>query len=654
MTLVNQNDFTHGELDPRMLSKSNLPLFRKAGERLRNVVILPTGGAQRRFGTLYLENLGNLGDNIMFAEFIFSEDITYLLIFTNLQIAVWRDDVFQVNIASPWPAALLPDLELKWSQTQNLMTIAHPDYEPRELSRGASDILWILATATFKNLPGYDFKQNYDSNEFLLSAVAVGKGRTLTATNNIFDASYIGGFFQAYGKELSDKLGMAKITAFVDAKNVTVEVTSEFDSNLTAVISGNNVYLTEPAFSTTRGWPSAITFYEGRKWFGGAKSLPHSVFGSVVDDFRNFDIGTGEDDDAVQETIGGHKIGIIKHILGDRSLQIFTSRAEYAVGQTNFTAIKPGEFSIQRQSSNGVESPRPIVLDNQTFYVKRGGKGVMSFVFNNDNQAYNSLEVSRLASHLINNPIDAAVLSGSTRDNADYLFIINEDGTLAIFQSVIEEKIAAWTLSNTVNTTTGKFKRCIEIGNDIYFAVERTVDGSTTTYLEKLSFDVYTDSTFTATYGVATDIITGLGHLEDETVQIKGDGYVLENETVIGGQITIDREVLAVEVGLKYIPIIKPMPLAIESQTGNTMYKRKKISAAYIDYYQSLGIYVDDILIPPLTFGPDVLDQPPAVKTDIYELLGILGDWQARDMITITQEEPLPMTIIGIGFDVTV
>lgn len=653
MVLINQNDFTHGELDPRMLSKSNLQLYRKAAERLRDVVVLPSGAAQRRPGTLYLADLGNLGDEVMFAEFIFSEDITYLLIFTNLQIAVYRDDVFKVNIVSPWPAALLPNLELKWSQTENSMIITHPDYAPRELSRGASDILWTLAATTFKNLPGHDYKQDYDANTFKLDVVAVGPGRTLTATVNIFDASYIGGYFQAYGKELSDRLGMAKITAFVDAKNVTVEITSEFDSNLTSPISGSNVYLAEPAFSTARGWPACVTFYEGREWFGGSKSLPHSVFGSVVDDFRNFDIGTGEDDDAVQETIGGHKIGIIKHILGDRSLQIFTSRAEYAVGQTNLKAITPGTFSIQRQSSNGIENTRPIVLDNQTFYVKRGGKGVMSFVFNNDNQAYNSSEISLLSPHLINNPIDSAVLSGSALDNANYLFMINEDGTLAIFQSVLEENVAAWTLSSTVNTTDGKFKRCIEIDDDIYFAVERTVDGSTTTYLEKLSFDVYTDSTFTATYGLPTDIITGLGHLEGETVQVRGDGYVLESETVSGGQITIDREVTDVEVGLAYNPTIKPMPIALETQEGNTMYKRKKINAAYIDYYESLGIYVDDILIPPLTFGPTVLDQPPTVKTGIYELLGILGDWQPRDMITITQQEPLPMTIIGIGFDVT-
>ena len=82
--LVNQNDFSHGELEPRMLSKSNLQLYRKAAERLRNVVVLPTGGIQRRFGTLFIEDKGVATNEIMLAEFIYNEDTPYLLIFTNL------------------------------------------------------------------------------------------------------------------------------------------------------------------------------------------------------------------------------------------------------------------------------------------------------------------------------------------------------------------------------------------------------------------------------------------------------------------------------------------------------------------------------------------------------------------------------------------
>jgi hypothetical protein len=652
MALVNQNDFTHGEIDPRLLSKSNLALYGKSAQKLRNIFVTPMGAAQRRAGTLYKADLGSVGDEIMYAEFIYNDEITYLLIFTNLQIAVYRDGVFKVNIVSPWPGSLLPNLELKWAQTENIMTITHGDYAPHELSRGADDITWTLATATFKNLPGYDFKQNYDANEFKLSAVTVGKGRTLTSLNNIFDASYVGGYFQAYGKDLSDRLGVAKITAFSDAKNVTVEITSEFSAALTSFISGSNVFLAEPAFSSIRGWPTSVTYYEGRKYFGGSKSLPHSVFGSVVDDFRNYDVGTGQDDDAVQETIGGHKIGIIKHILGDRSLQIFTSRGEYTVGQAEERAITPGTFSIKKQSSNGIENPRPIVLDNQTFFVKRGGKGVMSYVFNNDSQAYDSSEVSLLAPHLIINPIDAAVLSGSTTDNANYMFLINEDGTLAVYQSVLEQNVSAWTLSDTINTTDGKFKRCMEVDDEIYFAIERTINAVTTTYLEKLDFDAFTDSAFQNTYGVPTTVITGLGHLEGEEVNVKGDGYVLDNATVTGGQITLDAARTTVEVGLPFYTKIQPNPIAIGTQNGNNMYKKKKFSKVYVDYFESLGIFINDIEIPNLAFGPDVLDQPPTAKTGFYEYEYILESWDPRYMFTLSQQQPLPMTIIGIGFDV--
>lgn len=650
--LINQNDFTHGELDPRMLSKSNLEIYRKSAQRLRDVVVTSMGNLQRRFGTLYIDDLGNQGDEIMFAEFVFNEEITYLLVFTDANIAVYRDDVFKVNIAAPWPGVALQYLQPHWSQTENSMIIVHPDFEPRVLERGGDDVTWTLNTFVFKNLPGFDFDQNYDSNEFKLDNVAVGKGRTLTATNNIFDTSYIGGYFQCYGLEdLESKLGMAQITAFVDAKNVTVEVTSEFDSNLTSVVSGKNVFLAKPAFSLLKGWPSSVTFYEGRLYFGGSKSLPHTIFGSVVDDFRNFDIGTAQDDEAVQETIGGHQIGIIKHILGDKSLQVFTSRSEYTVGQAEDRAITPGTFSIKKQSSNGIENPRPIVLDNQTFYVKRGGKGVMSFLYNNDNKSYNSTEISLFAPHLINNPVDIAVLSGSTDDNTNFMFLINEDGTLGVYQSVISQNISAWTLSNTVNTTDGKFKRCIEIDDQVYFAVERTVNSVTSTYIEKLSFDAYTDSAFQNTYGAPTSTITGLGHLEGETVKVLGDGYVLADHVVSSGEITLDTPRTTVEVGLPFNPEITPMPLAFQTQEGNIMYKDKKLIKVYVDYYESLGIYIDDFLIPPREFGPSVLDQPPVVKTAVYEYEFILKGWDARQMVTLSQRDPLAMTIIGIGFE---
>ncbi len=654
MALFNINDFTHGELTPKMLGKSNLEIYKKSAQQLRNIIIDSNGNAKRRFGFLYKDDFGTITNNeIMFVEYIFNDDTVYLLVFVDLSIKVYKDGVFKVSITSPWPGSLLTNLELKISQTENQMTIVHPDYEPRELSRGGDDVTWTLSAKIFKNFPGYDYKQNYDNFSFKLSIVTIGQSKHLTCTHDSFDASYIGGYFQAYGQDLSDRLGMAKITSISSTKIAVVEIIAPFSTQLTNNVSGKNVYLAEPAFSTARGWPSSVSYYEGRRWFGGSKSLPHTVFGSVVDDFRNFEIGTGLDSDAVQETIGGHKIGVIKHILGDRSLQIFTSRAEYTVGQAENRAITPQTFAIKQQSSNGISIPRPIVLDNQTFYVKKGGKGVMNYVFDNDSQSYNSEEISLVSSHLINNPIDIATLKGSEIDNSAFMFVINSDGTLAIYQSVIAESISAFTLSETTNTSDGKFIRCVEIDNEVYFAVQRTINGIVKTYLEKLSFDVKTDSTIQQDFGSPTSIITNLNHLEQQVVKVKGDGYLLEDKTVVNGRITLDTPRTIVDVGLEYNPTLTPNPIAFEGQLGNTMYKKKKILKVFIDYYESLGIYVDDLLIPGLEFGDGVLDQVPELKTGVYRYEFLLKGWDDRNMITISQKDPLDMTIRGIGFEVT-
>jgi hypothetical protein len=88
------------------------------------------------------------------------------------------------------------------------------------------------------------------------------------------------------------------------------------------------------------------------------------------------------------------------------------------------------------------------------------------------------------------------------------------------------------------------------------------------------------------------------------------------------------------------------------SQQGSTLYTKKRLIRIFIDYYESLGIYINDNLIPYQTFG-DLLDLPPEVKTDVYEYVNIT-DWSLREEIQITQKDPLPMQIIGIGYEIEV
>lgn len=702
--LMIQNDFSHGELDRRMFSREDLAVYNKAAQKLRNVVVIPQGGARRRFGSIFIKTIVQNTDRYMMTEFQFDGVTKYLFLLEPAKLTIFFKDpitgitsqVFTQTTDIPWTSEDLLEQKLRFTQTTNRMIITGP-FHPMEIIRGPDETLWAIAALIFKNEPTQTYPDMiFGAINFTLSEVSVGQDRTLKANSPIFTLESPGGMFKAVGPpESLGRIGVARITGFVWDDEVKVEILSEFDASIkigAGGVLGTNVDLEVPAFSAERGWPVASTFYEGRLWFGGTtggrqtdSDLPQTLFGSVINDFGNFDTGVGDPDDAIQVTIATDKSNIIRFLIGDRTLQILTDSAEFGVPQENEQAVTPTTVSVRKQTNNGAKNVEPIVLDNQTFYVAKGGKRVMGYAFQSGTLAYQSINISLLSSSLIRNPIDSAVLKGSTTDDADYLMFVNNDGTLAIFQSLAVENVAAWTLSELEDDIReAKFRRITQVGETIYAIIERvdatlslttevldepilTEDGeeilaeeASLHELVEFSFDVFTDSASQQSFTTPTTVITNLFHLDDKTVHIRGEivkdqgFYVFPPAVVLGGQITLDTAVVTVEVGLPFIPLIQPLPVQSASQQiGQTLYTPKRLTRFFIDFYESLGVFVDGVLLPYLAFGNTVLDQPPQIKTGLVEQVN-LGGWNRRQAPLITQSSPVPMTILGIGYEVEI
>ena len=71
----------------------------------------------------------------------------------------------------------------------------------------------------------------------------------------------------------------------------------------------------------------------------------------------------------------------------------------------------------------------------------------------------------------------------------------------------------------------------------------------------------------------------------------------------------------------------------------------------WIDYYESIGIKINNKVIPELAFGPNTLDTPVQPSTGVYE--HDLQGWAERTSFQITQDDPLPFLVIGIGYEVS-
>lgn len=252
-----------------------------------------------------------------------------------------------------------------------------------------------------------------------------------------------------------------------------------------------------------------------------------------------------------------------------------------------------------------------------------------------------------------------AVLKGDGIDDADYLFAVNQDGSLLVYQSLAQESVSAWTICATqmpaedlenqyLAPNRGKYKKVLTVKNKVYAIIERTIPGGTFEYLELLSFSTNMDSATVQTFTTPRTSIGNLIHLEGETVKIIADGVLLNDQVVTNGSVTLTDPVTNATIGLGFPVLIETIPAYLAG--SNRLYVPKRIIRAFIDYFESLGIFVDGYELPDLIFGPNVLDQPIQPQTGVA--VTHPENWKLRPTIQITQKDPLPLLLIGVGYEV--
>lgn len=112
--------------------------------------------------------------------------------------------------------------------------------------------------------------------------------------------------------------------------------------------------------------------------------------------------------------------------------------------------------------------------------------------------------------------------------------------------------------------------------DDLYLVVKRTVNGSTRRYVEYLTDYDFGDSISDAFFidsgllysGSAVTTISGLDHLEGQSVSILADGATHPDKTVSGGSITLERSATKVQVGLSYTSLLQTMRVEAGAAEG--------------------------------------------------------------------------------------
>ena len=185
--------------------------------------------------------------------------------------------------------------------------------------------------------------------------------------------------------------------------------------------------------------------------------------------------------------------------------------------------------------------------------------------------------------------------------------------------------------------------------NRVWIIVERRINGNKVQYIEYLDSTISMDSCLTALVNDGTTTVTGLNHLEGETVQLLIGDAVYPTQTVSSGQITATLPTGAayktIEIGLGYTSTIKTLKIENGSQAGTAQARKKRYNEVVVRLLKSVGVTINGDQLP-------FRSNTTPVGQDIPDFTGDkrvmnLG-WDREGQVTIEQTQPLPLTVLGI------
>lgn len=665
-----QTGFSRGEISPQFYDRQDFEGWNNALAKARNVLITASA-IEVRAGLLYIDTItGTTEQNYKLVKLQFSDDLIFYAVFRDLAIDFYRfpDDDFVQTIVTTITSAEIPAMKLTFFDLSLLITRAANTPEVINYIAANEPTPFVKVDYSYSVQPQYDFDPTaYSSDTFVLSGGRkTGETGTLTRTvgSFTFDANYVGGQLTAIGTDQINFAGTARITAFT-ATTITLRITATIGDDqavLPLTLAGEDILLTEKAFNATFGFPKLVGGFQNRVLFCSTPDVPTAFWASETGDPSSFDVGQGQDSNAITFTLNEDGVTSILHVVNNQTIQFVTNNGLYVFDTSFVGGLTPSNVNIVSTNKYNYSSLfQPIVYDSMTIGLIEGGQTLIG-TQTTDNQTYESLNLTTMSTSLVNYPTDACNFDGQVENLSTMAFFVNSDGTLLQYQSLQQEGINGFSLSTTGTDAGDEYKNCLNVDNTVYFLVTR----GDLVALERMDFDLRLDSTVVQIDEVTPfTVVTGLGHLEGRTVSIivtdfdtnngtihiDGD-VIMPSRPVVGGEVELDYPVGKATVGLFYAPEISPLEPAVPSQAGSSFYQRKRRYQIKVSYFESLGVEIEDATgtiwtQPTLQFGTAAFLAPP-LTTDVIDFQ-INEGWRERlDTFTITQSVPFPFTIKGI------
>lgn len=374
---------------------------------------------------------------------------------------------------------------------------------------------WTFTNVVFSALPQFDFTGGYDTSAFTPAAVT-GYNIVITRTSGTFNftSNYVGGSIRGNG-------GIGRIISTNGTNTANVNIVQNFDS--TAAIPGTEILITENAWSDARGWPRKCSSFQNRAFFANSDTLSNGLWGSYTNAFDDFDdLLETDDDSAISWFPTSDTVNYIQFIVPYRSLTVHTNTGVYSTPLSIETAITPNNFSLSLQDSTPADSVQPQGIDNQIIVLS--GNDAHSLLWDGFNNAYTSNIISVANEQLIRTPTDEAPYTDRIRAGSRYMFIVNADGTLAIYQSLIGENVSGFTEAELEQSYGNAYFRWVTSNFDgrAWFITERQVSNTVGPFnITAFTADTLTNDTYIFPTDSATAMRFSGGTMPTSTPQVE-------------------------------------------------------------------------------------------------------------------------------------
>jgi len=709
---LNQTNFTAGELSPRMYGRVDIARYQNGCMAMENCWPVVHGGGMRRYGTLHCGSAKFADKRAALVPYIFNTEQAFMCEFGDLYVRIYFPDgsFSGVELVTPYDQTMLSGME--YVQGADTMFLFHQKVPIGRLRR-ITNTEWSLAPAPFVTKP-FDERGIEFSTSLTLSDPMVGAGRTATSVASAFLASDVGreiwsgaGVAKVTAVTNSTVATVEVLNAFPSTSRpswslkgspqtsntlsaftpvgTTVTMTLAADgwragdagkfvkinggllevTGYTSPTVVNGVIRSAPTSATASpanawslessvwndvdGYPGSGTLYQQRLAVAGSPNFPQTVWESRIGEYLNFELGT-KDDDAFSFNLSSDQINPILHMAQINALIPLTYGGEFTMTGGVEKSITPTNIQAKNPSVYGCNRVRPVRIGNELYFVQRAGRKLRAMAYKYDSDSYGSPDMSVLSEHITKSGI---VSMAYQQEPESILFAVRSDGVLATMTVDRDQDVIGWARQTTDGFYESVASIPTEDGDQVWAVVRRNVNGQNVRYIERFVEGCQVDDGVEATSDAGQSTWGGLGHLEGKTLDIVADGVVMQQQAVVGGQITLPRNAFTVQAGLPFRTRIKTLTPEVQASTGSAQGNSMMINEITLRFLETTGCKVNGQTIAFRTTGEDVLDQPPPLFSGVHRMEN-LGWERGEASIEITQEQPLPFHLLCVIKKITI